>query len=290
MMWYQQIERGFYLNSSITGNIVVDDGGSNTVCITKHRVEIFPSVKGIYGNRTLTQVKSKYDFIVEYNNECYVMGSLAAVDCDFPLQMFSKSKQHEFFDLSVLVSIHQYGFYDNRLIISVPVRMHTKEEKQGRINRLLGNHTLKVNGITKSFLISDVKISAESTTAYFINQPLDESHYIDIGSRTVNFSKILNTNGDFRLIDTASGTFFDKGLESLGDAFNAKALADYICGQLLAKWNPNAKVFLLGGGALNEDLVNRIKTYFPNSEVMSNPLTANAEGMFILAGMAYGMD
>lgn len=281
---------GNLLSNPITGNIVVDDGGSNTVCVTKHRTEIFPSVKGIYGNRTLTQIKSKYDFIVEYEGETYVLGTLAAVDCDFPIRMFSKSKQHEFFDLSVLVSIHQYGFYDNRLIISVPVKMHTEEEKQGRIKRLLGNHTLKVNGITKSFLISDVKVSAESTTPYFINQPSDESHYIDIGSRTINFSKIINMNGDFRLIDTASGTFFDKGLESLGDAFNAKALGDYICGQLLAKWNPDSKVYLLGGGALNQELVDRIKTYFPNSEVMKNPLTANAEGMYILAGMAYGLD
>lgn len=271
-------------------NIVIDDGGSNTKCMTKNGIEVFPSVKGIYGNRTLTQVKSKYDFIVEHNGDKYVAGSLALYDCDFPIKMFSRSKQHEFFDLSVLISVHQYGGYNNRILISVPVEVHTEDEKRGRRRRLLGSHTLTVNGVTKTFLISEVGVSAESTAAYWINQESGESFFIDIGSRTINYCKVVNINGECRLIDTSSGTFFDKGLESLGNAFNAKALADYICGQLMAKWSQDVKVNILGGGALNEELVNRIKTYFPNAVVMDEPLTANVKGMFVLAEVAYGMD
>jgi len=278
------------MKNDVTGLVVIDDGGSNTVVVTKNGTEVFPSVKGIYGNRTLTQVTSKYDFIVDYRGERFVLGSLAKFDCDYPIQLFSKSKQHDFFDLSVLTAIHQYGYASNYIVVSVPVRMHTDDEKNGRINRLKGSHTISVNGVMKTFLITDVKVTAESTTAYWVKQPKNESFYLDIGSRTVNYSKVINTDGHCRMIDTASGTFFDKGLEALGEDFNTKALADYLCGQLLAKWNPDSKVYLLGGGALNVELVNRIQYYFKNAEVMENALTANAEGMYVLGGIGYGMD
>lgn len=278
------------MKEEVAGLIVVDDGGSNTVVVTRNVIEIFPSVKGIYGNRTLTQVTSKHDFIVEYKNEKYVLGTLSKFDCEYPLQIFSKSKQHDFFDLSVLTAIHQYGYSSNYLVVSVPVKMHTEEEKQGRIRRLRGSHTLTVNGVTKTFLVADVKVSAESATAYFVDKPSGMTRFLDIGSRTVNFSTSLCIDGNCRMIDTGSGTFFDKGLEALGEGFNAKALADYTCGQLLAKWNSDDVVYLLGGGALNEELVQHIKFYFPNLQVMDDPITASARGMFNLGVIGYGMD
>src|SRR5205085_9273746 len=98
-----------------SGLISIDDGGSSTCVVTRNGQENFPSVKGLYGNRTLTDVNGKYDYIVDYKGEKYVMGTLAKYDCRYPLQMHTKSKQHIFFDLSVLVSIHQFGFVQNYL-------------------------------------------------------------------------------------------------------------------------------------------------------------------------------
>jgi len=64
-----------------SGLISVDDGGSSTCVVTRNGQERFPSVKGLYGNRTLTDVSGKYDYIVDYKGERYVMGALAKYDC-----------------------------------------------------------------------------------------------------------------------------------------------------------------------------------------------------------------
>src|SRR5690606_10000774 len=113
------------------GVIAIDNGGHSTCVITKERREKFPSVKGLYGNRTLTSVSGKYDYIVEYNGERYVMGTLAKYDCQYPLQMHTDTKQNLFFDLSILVSIHQFGFASNYVVTSVPITMHNDDEKMG---------------------------------------------------------------------------------------------------------------------------------------------------------------
>lgn len=189
------------LNISI-GVISIDDGGSTTGVVTKKHHEIFSSVKGVYGDRNLTEATGKHDYIVEYKGEKYVMGTLAKYDCALPLEMHTKSKQNLFFDLSVLVSIHQFGYLSNYLITSVPIKMHNTEEKMGRINRLKKSHTIKVNGITKTFAITDVSVAPETAVAFWINQPEGKTRYIDLGSRTIGWATTINDDGENRFIDT----------------------------------------------------------------------------------------
>jgi hypothetical protein len=73
-----------------SGLIVVDDGGSSTCVITKNGREQFPSVKGFYGNRNLTEANGKYDYIVDYKGQRYVMGTLAKYDCKYPYRCTQK--------------------------------------------------------------------------------------------------------------------------------------------------------------------------------------------------------
>ena len=272
-----------------SGLISVDDGGSSTCVVTRNGAERFPSVKGLYGNRTLTETSGKYDYIVDYQGERYVMGTLAKYDCKYPLQMHSKSKQHLFFDLSVLVAIHQFGFASNYLVTSVPISMHNEEEKYGRISRLVGDHTLAVNGKSKTFNIMDVKVAPETAVAFWIKEPQGKARFIDLGSRTIGYATTILDEGITRFIDTESGTINGKGLEALGEDYDQKALADFICGRLLAIWNQADTVYLLGGGALDDSLVNYIKYYFPNSVVLDNPQMANALGMYLLGRVAYNI-
>lgn len=272
------------------GVIAIDDGGSTTCVVTREKKEKFLSVKGLYGERNLTEVKSKHDFIVEYHGEKYVMGSLAKYDCALPLEMHTETKQNLFYDLSTLVAIHQYGYMTNHLIVSVPIKMHNPTEKEGRIDRLKGSHTIKVNGITKTFLIKDVKVAPECASAYWVDEPMGVNRWLDIGSRTVNYATTINLEDEpLRFIDDGSGTFFGKGLEALETKYDAKGLADYVCGRLIKKWETNDRVFIFGGGARDENLVRYIKTYFPNAEVMNNPQMSNAEGMYRLGVAAYGL-
>lgn len=273
--------------NKVSGVISVDDGGNSTCVVTKDCTEMFPSVKGHYGERNLTSATGKYDFIVEYKGEKYVMGTLAKYDCDMPIQMHTNSKQNDYFDMSVLVAIHQYGYMSNNLVVSVPIKMHNTEEKNGRISRLKGSHTITVNGERKTFVINDVRVAPESAVAYWIEEPQGKVRFLDIGSRTIGYATTLSEYGDLRFIDTDSGTIFGKGVEALGDAYNPRGLADFICGRLSKSWGEKDKVYLLGGGALDDTLVGYIKSYFSNAEVMRNPKMANAIGMYNLGRVAF---
>ena len=272
-----------------SGVISIDNGGNSTCIVTQHTREKFPSVKGLYGNRTLTDVSGKHDYIVDYNEQRYIMGTLAKYDCKYPLQMHTETKQHLFFDLSTLVGIHQFGYSVNYLVTSVPISMHTDNEKYGIIERLVGEHTITVNGYRKTFTIMDVKVAPETAVAFWIKEPQGKNRYIDLGSRTIGYATTLLEEGVNRFIDTESGTFKGKGLEALNEDYDQQALADYICGRLMSMWNPKDNVSLLGGGALDSKLVDAIKGYFPKAEVLENPQMANALGMYLLGRVAYDM-
>jgi plasmid segregation protein ParM len=274
------------LNSGI---ISVDDGGSSTCVVTKSRRENFPSIKGVYGNRNFTDVNGKYDFVVDYKNEKFVMGTLAKYDCRVPLQMHTDSKQNLFFDLSVLVAIHQFGYSNNYLVASVPIAMHSEKEKAGRISRLKGEHTITVNGYTKTFHIMDVKVAPESAVAFWIKEPKGKTRFIDLGSRTIGYATCLYEDGITRFIDSESGTFKGMGLEALGKDYDHISLADFICGRLLSNWGENDTIHLLGGGALNPELVASIGRYFPKTVVLDNPQMANAFGMYLLGRTVFDM-
>lgn len=272
--------------------IAIDDGGYSTAVVTRDVEDMFPSVKSIYGNnRKLTEIVGKHDFIVEYKGNKYVAGTLAQFDSSLPVKMFDESKAHEFFDLSVLISVFLYGGVDNVIIVSVPVDMHTPEEKKARIERLQGTHTMTINNKSKTFYISKVAVAAEGASAYWVNELYGWTKYLDIGSRTVNYASVYNDGDSVRYIDTQSGTFHNKGIEALDKEFDAKGLADYICGRLFSKgWKLDDDIFLLGGGSLNNDLVNEIKRYFPKSKVMEKPLYANAIGMYNLGRYNFGIE
>jgi hypothetical protein len=169
--------------------------------------------------------------------------------------------------------------------------MFNNDEKQGIIRRLKKSHTITVNGITKTFNICEVRIAPETASAYWINESVGKTRYIDLGSRTVGYASCINEDGENRFLDTESGTFFGKGLEALEDSYDANGLATFIGGKLSKSWNVNDEVYLLGGGSLDQKLVSGIQEHFPNATVLGNPVMSNAVGMFLLGRIAYhGVD
>src|SRR5690606_38326369 len=162
----------------------------------------------------------------------------------------SESKQHLFFDLSILIAIQQHGFLDYKIVTCCPVSKHNDEEKNGIHDRLVGSHTIKVNGITRTFRISNVKVAPEGAAAFWgITDKLKGiSRFLDIGSRTCNFVSVLNEDGVTRYLDTQSGTFFGKGSEALDNNYDAKGPADFLAGRLFAKsWKAeDEQIYLLG--------------------------------------------
>lgn len=273
----------------VAGVVAIDDGGSSTCVVTKSIKESFPSVKGYYGKRNLTEVTHKHDFIVGYKQQNYVAGLLAKYDCTMPLQMHTKSKQHDFYDLSVLIAIHQYGYSSNSIVVSTPIKSYSTDERDGRLLRLKGSHSISINGVTKTFAITDVKVAPETASAFWVNEPQGKTRYIDFGSRTVGVATTVNEDDKVRFIDSESDTFFGMGIEALNEDYNPRGLADYVCGRLLKMWDRHDKVYLLGGGALDIQLVSHVVDHFPNAEVMDNPTMCNAIGMYNSGRSAYGL-
>jgi hypothetical protein len=274
---------------AMSGLISIDNGGYSTCIKTKNVLEVFPSVKGYYGDRTITEAVGKYDYIVEYENEKFVMGNIAKYDCDLKLKMFSESKQDIFFDLSILVAIHQFGYAINYIVVSVPIAQHTDTEKQGIVKRLVKNHTITVNGQTKTFNIAQCTVSPETVSAFWINRPYGKSQWLDIGSRTLGYGAVLYDNGACRFLDSESGTFHGKGLEILQQKQSDKAIAKFIQGNLSHIWKKDDVINVHGGGALKPTLVDCLLEHYPNLSIVPNPQTANARGMYELGKMIYKM-
>lgn len=270
-----------------TGVFACDNGGHSTCVVTVKGFSQFPSVKGEYRDRTLVNKLGTHDYIVEFKGKKYMAGTLAQTESRFPMQMHTRSKQHLFYDLSVMISIHQYGFDKNFVITSVPISMHHDEEKEGIRKRLVGEWTLGVNGIEKTFTIEDVKVAPETVSAFWIHEPEGKTRYLDIGSRTLGFGTTVKEGTMMKYIDSESGTFMGKGLEAT-ETTNYEEFADYIGGKLLALWDENDTVYVLGGGAKNKQIVKHLKTYFKRLEVMEQPQLANAKGMYLLGRNVYG--
>jgi plasmid segregation protein ParM len=231
--------------------------------------------------------QGSHDYIVEFKAKKYMAGTLAQTESRFPMQMHTRSKQHLFYDLSIMIAIHQFGYDKNYLITSVPISMHQEGEKEGIRKRLVGEWSLVINGIERKFTIEDVKVAPETVSAFWINEREGKTRFLDIGSRTVGYGTTIKEGSIMKYIDSESGTFMGKGLEAT-ETTNFEEFADYLAGKLLALWDDKDKVYLLGGGAKNMIIVHQFKKYFKNAEVMENPQIANAKGMYLLGRNVYG--
>lgn len=263
------------------GVIAIDNGGFSTCIKTKTALTKFPSAKGKFHERNLSNALGKNEFIFELSGEKYFAGNLAE-QAYLPLQMHTDTKQHIFYDLSILAAIHMYGFDINYVVTCVPIKRHNQEEKEGIKDRLVGEWTFSINNERKTFRIDDVIIAPEGVSSFWNHMDQGMTHWVDWGSRTINYATVKNDGENMRFIDSQSGTFFGKGLEALEDLPNIESLADFVAGRLSAKWDKNNKVYHVGGGALNKQLIKQFSSYFPNSEVHPNPQTANVSGMYLL--------
>lgn len=268
------------------GVIAIDNGGKFTKVVTANSFIKFPSEKGEYRERSLVSTHGRFDYIVELEGRKYMCGSLA-VECEFPIQMHSDTKQHLFYDLSVLIACHQFGYEVNYVVISIPIYMNTPQEKVGLISRLKREWTVTVNGETRTFVIADVKVAPETVTAFWVTQPTGLVRWVDWGSRTIGYGTTINDGSQMRYLDAQSGTFSKKGLEAIRSN-DYTALVDFVAGKLLSMWDKNDRVIHTGGGALVSQIIDHFRTHFPYSEVHENPQLAQAFGMYALGREVYG--
>ncbi|PKR82870.1 ParM/StbA family protein [Heyndrickxia camelliae] len=241
----------------------------------------------------LQQIHGQDDMYFEYQGESGFAGTLALYESEFVGSIMGSTKAHKDTLLRVLIGIHRYSTLYNLnesifdIVVGQPIIMHNHIEKEKIKGMLKGQHTLTVNGITKTFIINRVECAAECATAYWSNPKEGLVRIIDIGGGTVNYSTVLN------------GRFIDKDSDTLTFGVNTtktnnlQALARGISTQLLKKWDQNDKTFLIGGIA--EQMVSHLKNYFPNARVLYpifnrqqiSPIFANAISFYILAVNIY---
>jgi hypothetical protein len=272
------------------GLVAIDNGGYSTCVATKSGVFSFPSSKGLYKKRTLESTHGNFDYVLEFNGEKFLMGTLAS-ESKFPLQMHTLTKANNFYDLSVYMSLALVGYDINKIIVSVPISQHTEHEKTEIVHRLLGPKEVILNGKLFNFHINEVKIAPETVTAFWCDRPLGKTRWIDWGSRTIGYGTTIYEGKDLKFLDKESGTFEKFGIDAKRlEEVEEHSLADYVGGMLTALWDKEDQVFHIGGGVNRTGVMERMKTYFKNSEISDEADLVLVKGMYILGRGVMGID
>lgn len=262
--------------------LAIDNGGFSTCVCDGENVYVLPSSKGLYRGRNLVSRHGDSDYVLEVGGEKFLMGTLAD-ESKFQLEMYTDSKAHKFYDLSVLLAVALYGGKENIVMVSVPISQHNDREKGLLRDRLKGFWELEVNGEKKSFRIEDVLVAPETVSSFWLEQFKGKIRWIDWGSRTVGFGTTINENNVLRFLDLESGTFekFGMGAREVEEE-EVEYLAEFVAGRLLAKWDKNDRVINIGGGVYRQGLIESMQKYFKNSEVVKNPQTYLVKAMYVL--------
>jgi plasmid segregation protein ParM len=150
-------------------------------------------------------------------------------------------------------------------------------------------HTLTLNGITKTFTIRNVNVAPEGAAAYWAYKGTEEKvRIIDVGSGTVNCSTI----NEGRFIDRDSFTLsFGANSE---EHYETERLAEAIIASSSKRWSKGDCIRLCGGIA--EVIKPYLSNYFTDIQLirpfMNNkflhPVFSNAAGFYELGRDIYG--
>jgi plasmid segregation protein ParM len=258
----------------------IDAGNNETKVCTMHGCHKFPSDLGEYRDRNLVQSFSDDDMIWEYEGRKGFAGTLAKFESEFGESMRGDTKAHFDAKLRVLLAIHRYSNEtEHNLVVGQPIGRHTPDEKKKIKDMLMGRHELTVNGVRKVFVIRKCEVAAEGATAGLLNPSKGIVRVIDIGSGTVNFGTVH----DMRFVDRDSFTV-SYGMNTVKN-LQPEAMARMIAIKALNKWSKEDTVRLCGGGAFA--LYNPMKEYFPNVEIIPDPVFANAKAFYEIARKVY---
>lgn len=267
------------------GIIAIDNGGRYIKIAKKDWVlpNPIPSRKVFAFKRNVgAESDGEYDFVIRWKNKTFFTGNIAIRESTaLKVEAFTESKAKDYFILSILQSIHMYGYDINYVVTCVPIIHHIKEEKERIRQLLIGTHTLTINEVEKTFEIKEVLVMAECINAFWAIQPLGKTRWLDIGSRTVNFGTMEVIDGVVYPIAGESHTL-QVGLEKT-DFETFVDFANGIEGQLgQYGWSNEDEIYLIGGGAEHHPaLVEAMIELYPKITVPENPQNLQVQGMYV---------
>jgi plasmid segregation protein ParM len=248
----------------------IDAGNFNGKVVNEEIAEIYRSCLGEWRERNLKSSFGSDDMEWEYQGEKGFAGTLAQYESEFPREMMGGTKAHEDAKLRVLLALHRYSGKDleHDIVVGQPIDAHNEEEKN-KIKRMLkGQHTIKVNGITKTFYIRRVEVAAEGGAIYWATRfNASLVRIIDIGSGTVNCATIIE------------GKYIDRDSFTLPFGANSTKTNDLtklgrgVIAGTSGKWNAHDTVFIAGGVA--KDIEEVIQTHYPTAKALPIPKLIN---------------
>lgn len=261
--------------------IACDLGKSMVKVAYNNVVESFPSILYSYGEMKLTNKNRRHDFIIEYEDEHYIGGTLGedeGIGAGFFNSDISKDHKETLINLLLSLSLTNEKVFD--VVLSTPISKHTEDGKERLKRRIKGSHSITINGERYTFLIRNVEVGPEGASAFFAYPNGGIVRGLDFGSTTVNYFSVNSS----RFINKDSGTF-EYGAKSY-EGVNVAIKAKEVIANLKNKWDRNDYVMVLGGWGNEAYPV--IKQYFPKAELLPKPITATVEGLYQLGMMKYG--
>lgn len=228
-------------------------------------------------------------------------GTIAKYEDEFgSASIYGESKAHGDTKIRVLLAIDRYidlhGMNVDRVsvVVGQPIKGHKEDEKNKIKDMLLGHHKIKVNGMTRTFVIDDIGIAPEGSSAFWCRPQEEPVRIIDIGSGTVNAATLSN----YRHVNNASDTF-NFGMETIKNKEDYKTVASGIIRNTTRlKWQKTDKIYICGGAA--EGISPHIIEHYPNAQLLLpqltsgnevkilSPVFANAVGFYAIAKGAFG--
>jgi plasmid segregation protein ParM len=269
--------------------IGVDGGNYETKIVTPNGAFKFRSCLGEYREFQMDKGSLEIDDIIyEYEGKKGFAGTLAENESLFIREMAGDTKAHEDALIRILIAIHRFANVPVLdLIVGQPIKKH-KADKEQIIKMLKREHTLSINGITKSFFIRNVNVAPEGAAAFWAYKGTEKKvRIIDCGSGTINMASVKN--GIF--IDRDSFTLLFGSTSEFNVAIGK--LANAIIAASSKRWEKDDCIRVCGGIA--EVLKPHLSKYFTDIQVIRpyingkfhHPVFANAAGYYELARDLY---
>lgn len=270
----------------------IDAGNHEVKVVTPNGAFKFSSTIGEWREINLDNKHGDSDMLWHYEGDRGFAGTLADAESYMPSKSKGTTKAHREAMLRVLFAIHRYS--DENvvdIIVGQPIIGHNKTEKDKLKKMLKKEHTMKINGKSKTFEIRNVEVVAEGAGVYWSQPREGLVRVIDVGSGTVNYVTVK----DKRYIDKESGTIA-QGMNTIRNR-DLNALANYIYSEVSSLWDKNDFIYLAGGAA--NEMFEPLMQHFPNLEVVRpgvkkgngmevvHPVLANAVGFYNIARTAY---
>ena len=240
------------------------------------------------------------DMEFEINGRKGFAGTIALYEDEFGNgATYGDTKAHEDTKIRVLLAINRYlnNYCPNighvSIVVGQPIKKHKDSEKNKIKDMLFGQHTIKVNGKTRTFYINNVGVAPEGSAAFWSLPQDGLVRIIDVGSGTVNAATII----DNRHINTSSDTF-NFGAETINNKNDYSNMArGIIRNTTKLKWNKSDKILICGG--ISEGITPHLIEHYPNAEILNpqvrsrnevkilKPVFANAVGFYVIAKGAF---